>query len=172
MSDLSNTGLAPDPNMLINLDAPAQFTVQDYLSMVQNFNSLTIAMQQQQQAFAQHQQVQEAAMQLITNHLAAIPTTLSQPTIPSVPTLTPSLNVKPMFNLPKEFKGKATEVESFLDTINNTVELQCTSLTVECDKSLYMATFLGEGSPRQWLCGVKISNLTLIENFAQFKDAF
>ncbi|KAF5344310.1 hypothetical protein D9757_014030 [Collybiopsis confluens] len=77
----------------------------------------------------------------------------------------------PSFEKPDRFKGKSSEVETFVDAIQDAVELQGNSLTTERSKCIYMSTFL-ENSPKQWYRGIKKSHPLLLESFPLFIKAF
>jgi hypothetical protein len=157
-----------DTNPDMDLDAPAQFTVRDYLTVIQGFQNLTQTLQQQQNASAQLFWTQEAAMQSITNHLASLstntPPSQPAPTTTTAATTTAILNsnLKPVFNQPLIFKGKSTDIELFINSIDNGIELQLSSLPTDHAKCIYMASFFGEGSPKQWYHGIKLTNTNLM----------
>ncbi|KAF5367904.1 hypothetical protein D9757_011236 [Collybiopsis confluens] len=97
-----------------------------------------------------------------------VPTPAPAPT--SVP-VTVTAGKPPSFEKPDRFKGKSSEVETFVGAIQDAVELQGNSLTTERSKCIYMSTFL-ENSPKQWYCGIKKSHPLLLESFPLFIMAF
>ncbi|KAF5389399.1 hypothetical protein D9757_004405 [Collybiopsis confluens] len=155
----------------ITLLAPASQL--DYITLLQNFQQLNNTMQQQQQAFNNAQQSQEAAFNLINTQLFDLPTTHTSASAPYAPApATDSIASKPTFNPPNEFKGKVLEVDVFISSINTAVCLQRAALITKEDKCLYMTTFLGEGTPAQWYCGILVSKPNILNSFANFKTAF
>ncbi|KAF5391221.1 hypothetical protein D9757_003056 [Collybiopsis confluens] len=162
-----------DPNAPLSHNAPVQLTVLDYITLLQNFQQLNNIMQQQQQAFNNAQQSHEAAFDLINTRLSNLPTAYTSAPAPYAPApATSSVASKPTFNPPKEFKGKVSEVDAFISSIDTAVRLQRAALITEEDKCLYMTTFLGEGTPAQWYRGVLVSKPNILNDFADFKTAF
>ncbi|KAF5365547.1 hypothetical protein D9757_010892 [Collybiopsis confluens] len=114
------------------------------------------------------------------NSLMTQGSTVVPPPQPPVPTPAPAhtsvpvtvtAGKPPSFEKPDRFKGKSSEVETFVDAIQDAVELQGNSLTTERSKCIYMSTFL-ENSPKQWYRGIKKSHPLLLESFPLFIKAF
>ncbi|KAF5375627.1 hypothetical protein D9757_008526 [Collybiopsis confluens] len=93
------------------------------------------------------------------------------PAAAPVPVAVTSQGKPPSFEKPDRFKGKSSEVETFVDAIQDAIELQGNSLATERSKCIYMSTFL-ENSPKQWYRGIKKSHPHLLDNFSLFLKAF
>jgi Retrotransposon gag protein len=78
----------------------------------------------------------------------------------------------PRFREPFVFKGKATEVNDFLMLIKDAIHLSRKALPTEDDKCIYMATYLAEGSPRQWYTAVRLKHADTLLSFDQFCEDF
>ncbi|KAJ2936128.1 hypothetical protein H1R20_g962, partial [Candolleomyces eurysporus] len=80
----------------------------------------------------------------------------------------------PKFREPRVFNGRADQVDGFLREIENTIFLQCRSLSTDRDRVLYMGTFLGDGSPGIWYHTVQLNNAAtgLLDNYPGFVNAF
>ncbi|KAJ3825558.1 hypothetical protein F5880DRAFT_223397, partial [Lentinula raphanica] len=70
-----------------------------------------------------------------------------QPPIPSTTAVTN--RGTPKFKEPSIFTGKATQVVGFLQEIRDTLHLLRGTYTTDKDKCLYMATYFGEGTPKE-----------------------
>jgi hypothetical protein len=86
--------------------------------------------------------------------------------------VTPNPRGNPRFREPFVFKGKATEVNDFLMLIKDAIHLSRKALPTEDDKCIYMATYLAEGSPRQWYTAVRLKHTDTLLNFEQFCEDF
>ena len=97
----------------------------------------------------------------VVHHNAAIPPAPPYP-VPSVPSVTAGLqapidpdagNIK--IRPPKIFDGRSSEVEGFLNKMDNCVYLQRKNLKVERDKCYYFRRYLKDGSLVDWFLNLK-----------------
>ncbi|KAG5639922.1 hypothetical protein DXG03_002361, partial [Asterophora parasitica] len=165
----------PQPDQQPQGPTMAQPTWADFAQLVQGFTSMGQALWQSQELNAQTTH----AMHVITDRLAQLGTTAVQPT----PFITPTQPVAPSvpitdprgalcFCKPRPFKGKAANVPKFLQDVCDAVQLLCTQLPLEEDCCIYMASFLEDGSPKQWYTYVKKSKTHLLQDFNAFCKAF
>ncbi|KAF5339905.1 hypothetical protein D9758_015029 [Tetrapyrgos nigripes] len=92
------------------------------------------------------------------------------PVRPSSPP--PSSSYKPpSFTPPTPFKGKATDVETFIDSVQDAVELLGRTLTTDRQKCIYMATLFAE-APKQWYRAIRTSKPELLDSFTDFITSF
>ncbi|EEB88878.1 hypothetical protein MPER_13098, partial [Moniliophthora perniciosa FA553] len=89
----------------------------------------------------------------------------------TTPSGTPSSGT-PKFKEPRVFDGKGTSVVPFLQEIKNAVYLSRRSLATEKDKCVYLSTYLGNGSPREWYNSIDIQTPELLNDFDKFTDDF
>ncbi|KAG5641633.1 hypothetical protein DXG03_004570 [Asterophora parasitica] len=68
--------------------------------------------------------------------------------------------------------GKAADVPKFLQDICDAVQLSRAQLPLKEDCCVYMASFLEDGSPKQWYTYVKKSETHLLQDFDAFCKAF
>jgi hypothetical protein len=73
---------------------------------------------------------------------------------------------------PRRFNGKISEVEPFLNEIEDCVYIQRFALTTEEDKSRYMGHHMGDGSPTEWFTNVKCNSSHLLLDFTLFVSDF
>ncbi|THU91610.1 hypothetical protein K435DRAFT_863266 [Dendrothele bispora CBS 962.96] len=92
------------------------------------------------------------------------------PVIPSEPATFVSTE-PPLFTAPSTFKGKASEIEEFIQAVEDAVDLRLTSLHTDGQKCLYMSTLLGDGAPKQWYCSIRLNKSSLLGSFTEFTDS-
>ncbi|OCH85188.1 hypothetical protein OBBRIDRAFT_331111, partial [Obba rivulosa] len=68
----------------------------------------------------------------------------------------------PRFKDPRTFDGSAAQVEPFLTEMENALYLQRRSITTDYEKSLYLSTWLKDGSPKSWFYAVQKTNPGLL----------
>lgn len=89
------------------------------------------------------------------------------------PAVAPALpHGTPRFKEPFVFGGSAAEVEPWIDEITNAVFLQSATLPDDYRRSLYLAGYLKQGSPKSWYYGVKASSPHLLSDFSALLDNF
>ncbi|KAG5633732.1 hypothetical protein DXG03_006743, partial [Asterophora parasitica] len=116
------------------------------------------------------------AMHAITDRLANLGTSATQPTHfvahaqPAAPTTDP--RGAPRFRKPRTFKGKAADVQKFLQDVRDAVQLSRAQLPLEQDRCVYLASFLEDGSPKQWYTYIVKSEAHLLQDFDAFCDVF
>jgi hypothetical protein len=71
----------------------------------------------------------------------------------------------PKFKKPRTFNRKATSVTPFLQEVQNTVFLSHQSLLSKKDKCVYLSTYLGNGSPKDWYNSVEKQQGELLYSF-------
>ncbi|KAK1224215.1 hypothetical protein PQX77_012899 [Marasmius sp. AFHP31] len=76
------------------------------------------------------------------------------------------------FKKPDVFKGKAETVPGFILDIRNTLYLQCAAYKTDRDKSLYLCTYLADGSPKDFLRSIDATRPELLDDFEDFLKAF
>lgn len=70
------------------------------------------------------------------------------------------------------FSGKPRDVETFLVSILDVIELLRRTLATNCERSLYMGTALGEGSTQTWYVSICTNEPNLLDNFEEFVKHF
>jgi hypothetical protein len=78
----------------------------------------------------------------------------------------------PRFKEPRVFNGNASEAVPFLNEIEDAVKLSRTTLPTESDKAMYLASYLGNGSPMSWYTALKLTSPHLLDNFPLFVQNF
>ncbi|KAB5587600.1 hypothetical protein CTheo_8962 [Ceratobasidium theobromae] len=87
---------------------------------------------------------------------------------PTTPTMHPIKGMKLA-----QFSRKVQDVEQFFQDLHDDIELQGPAFSLDCQKVLYMATFLRETqTTHNWVAGVCISHPTHLDNFKAFMEAF
>lgn len=76
------------------------------------------------------------------------------------------------FREPPVFKGKPKELDGFLFAIQDGIDLQRHAFTSDTERVTYMVGYLGEGSPRAWLTGVRKHSSALLADYSAFVAAF
>lgn len=66
------------------------------------------------------------------------------------------------FHYPHVSDRSPTLVELFLIDLHNTIHLQCCNLVTDFDKSIYLSTWLQDGSLKSWFCAIKKTNPQLL----------
>ncbi|KAJ3965156.1 hypothetical protein EV361DRAFT_873425 [Lentinula raphanica] len=101
------------------------------------------------------------------NELANIVSASAQtPAVPPHPSTPPSTTPamfnaaprSPKFKEPTVFDGKGSKVEGFIQEISDALTLLRNTYTSGQDKCLYMASYLGDGTPREWYKSIRINN--------------
>uniref|UniRef100_A0A0W0EY74 Retrotransposon gag domain-containing protein n=1 Tax=Moniliophthora roreri TaxID=221103 RepID=A0A0W0EY74_MONRR len=164
----SSQGEPPYPgetdNNFVDMNTPRQLTVGEFTNIANSF----LCMEQM------------LAQQITVLHVAPDPVIVQPPLLtlkPPVLSLDPTPVVlikpspKPTFNPLPTFKGKANEVDSFLDVVEDTVELQASALLTDWSKCIYLAGFLGEMG-KLWYRGLKKAGLEYLDNWNKFHKAF
>lgn len=97
----------------------------------------------------------------------------------SAPTTTLTPQGTPKFKEPTVFNGKATQVVGFLQEIRDALYLLRSTYVTDKDKCIYLATYLGEGTPKEWYKSILISDADcvykedeLVQNFDKFTAHF
>ncbi|KAG5634287.1 hypothetical protein DXG03_005991, partial [Asterophora parasitica] len=150
----------------------AQPTWADFAQLVQGFTSMGQALRQSQELNAQTVH----AMHVITDRLANLGTSATQPTHfvahaqPAAPTTDPC--GAPHFRELRTFKGKAANVQKFLQDVRDAMQLLRAQLLLEQDRCVYLALFLKDGSPKQWYTYIVKSEAHLLQDFDAFCDVF
>ncbi|KAG5635909.1 hypothetical protein DXG03_005147 [Asterophora parasitica] len=123
----------PQPDQQSQGPATAQPTWADFAQLVQGFTSMGQALRQSQELNTQIAH----AMRAITDRLANLGTSATQPTHfvmhaqPAAPTTDP--RGAPRFREPQTFKGKATDVQKFLQDVRDAVQLLRAQLPLKQD---------------------------------------
>ncbi|KAJ3763906.1 hypothetical protein EV360DRAFT_65954, partial [Lentinula raphanica] len=99
---------------------------------------------------------------LVTNLPAPTPRQPTPP--PTIPALSGSAPKSPKFKEPSTFDGKGSKVEGFMQEISDALTLLRHNYTSEQDKCLYMASYLGDGTPREWYKSVRINDRDLTDS--------
>lgn len=73
---------------------------------------------------------------------------------------------------PRVFNGKAAEVEAFIDEVSNAIHLQRRSLTTDYDRSIYLAAYLEDGSPKSWYQAIRLTATHLLDDFDSLIENF
>ena len=117
---------------------------------------------------------QQAYTQQILANLAAQVNGIALAQTSSTTTTAPSGTSRnaPKFREPRIFTGKASDVEAFLNEMRDAVQLSRGQLPVDRDRSIYMGTYLGDGSPKSWYNSVRKHNDSLLDNFTAFCERF
>ena len=68
------------------------------------------------------------------------------------------------------FNSTTSEVEPFIDEVETNMRLQC--MTDNLDKTGYLSTYLKDGNPKTWYCGIKTLNASLLSDYPTFIVAF
>ncbi|KAF5354499.1 hypothetical protein D9758_012400 [Tetrapyrgos nigripes] len=68
-------------------------------------------------------------------------------------------------------EGKATDVEVFIDSVQDAVELLGRNLAMDRQKCIYMATLFAEAL-KQWYCAIRSSQPDLLDSFTNFIASF
>jgi hypothetical protein len=78
----------------------------------------------------------------------------------------------PKFKEPTMFTGKATQVVGFIQEVKDTVYLLRDVYVLDKDKCIYMSTYLGPGTPKEWYNSILLLSPDLLDDFSGFCDAF
>ena len=114
----------------------------------------------------------------LIHHNAAIPPAPPYP-VPPVPSIAAGLqapvnpdagNVK--IHPLRMFNGRSSEVEGFLNEMDNCVYLQRKNLKLERDKCYYFGRYLKDGSPVDLFSNLKQTQSPLLNNFTTFQTQF
>ena len=89
---------------------------------------------------------------------------------PQVPVDPDAGNIK--IHPPRMFDGRSSEVDGFLNEMDDCVYLQRKDLKVERDKCYYFGRYLKDGSLVDWFQNLKHTQSPLLENFAAFQTQF
>ena len=73
---------------------------------------------------------------------------------------------------PRQFTGKASDVEAFLDEITNYIYLQRRQITTDYKKSLLLSLYLADGNPKSWYQAIKNSTPNLLHDFDLLLEDF
>ena len=73
---------------------------------------------------------------------------------------------------PRIFDGRSSEVEGFLNEMDDCVYLQRKNLKVERDKCYYFGRYLKDGSLVDWFLNLKQTRSPLLDNFMAFQMQF
>lgn len=118
--------------------------------------------------------LQKAQQHSLTSSIPSLassaPLTVSAPVVPS--DHSEVHHATPKINLPKVFSGKPRDVETFLVSILDVIELLRRTLATNCERSLYMGTALGEGSTQTWYVSICTNEPNLLDNFEEFVKHF
>jgi hypothetical protein len=165
-----------------DMNAPASITFGD-LQILQNTVAQVSTIQEQLDGLQSFQNTTNTTLSTINSSLDAIQITLQAlspnppPPPPNPPvvvtTTTPNSSFKPpSFTAPALFKGKASDVETFIDAVLDAVELCGGTLQTEKQKCIYMSTLFADGSPKQWYRAIKINEPNFLNSFANFVSRF
>jgi len=99
----------------------------------------------------QSQEAISTTMQALTAQIATLSTQVPTATRSTATAATPtapsgSVRVKE----PRQFTGKASDVEAFLDEITNNLYLQRRQITTDYEQSLFLSLYLTDGNPKSW----------------------
>ncbi|KAF5362750.1 hypothetical protein D9758_011704 [Tetrapyrgos nigripes] len=100
------------------------------------------------------------------------PPTTSTSTSAPIPATTSTDSTKPpTFTPPSLFKGKVTEVEMFIHSVKDAVELLGATLPTDRKKGIYMGMHMAD-SAKQWYNSIRINEDHLLDSFADFIETF
>lgn len=156
------TGAAPAPNSatpVFNVepgpeDSPA---LQALAQAVHAISGLAAA----QTTFATNQQVIQEAIA----HLMA-----SMQTPGTIRASVPPGSIR--FRDPRTFNGTPAAVKPFLTDLRNAIHLQRRSLVTDFDKSIYMSTWLEDGSPKSWFWAIEKTQPDLLNHHEDLIEDF
>ncbi|KAF4609748.1 hypothetical protein D9613_011974 [Agrocybe pediades] len=131
------------------------------------------ALGQNYQAYANQQRLEtehhRRTLQAIIDQLGSTaPVSLD----PNSPSPIPHGSGVPRFHKPRVYDGSPTELDVFVREVTTALFLQRHSLPTDRDKSLYLSSYLADGSPTSWLTSIKKTQPHLFDNYAAFLDAF
>ena len=148
---------AGSPQVNVNpADPPA---LQALAQAINTIASLT----QAQAEFAQNQHSLQQTLSNIALTLGQGNGTTSTPSIPSGTV---------RFHDPRVFDGSPASVEPFLVDLRNAIHLQRRNLVTDYDKSIYLSTWLQDGSPKSWFWAIEKTNPQLLNNHAALLEDF
>ncbi|KAG5640472.1 hypothetical protein DXG03_008545 [Asterophora parasitica] len=147
----------PQPDQQSQGPAMAQPTWADFAQLVQGFTSMGQALRQSQELNTQSVHAMHP-MHFVVHAQPAVPTT--------------DPRSAPHFRKPRTFKGKAADVQKFLQDVCDAVQLLRMQLPLKQDRCVYLASFLEDGSPKQWYTYIVKSEAHLLQDFDAFCDAF
>ena len=73
---------------------------------------------------------------------------------------------------PRQFTGKASDVEAFLDKITNYIYLQRHQIMTDYEKSLLLSLYLADGNPKSWYQAIKNLTPDLLHDFNLLLEDF
>ncbi|KAK1234121.1 hypothetical protein PQX77_002678 [Marasmius sp. AFHP31] len=76
------------------------------------------------------------------------------------------------FNEPTMFSGQATAIPGFVQSIKDTLYLQCHIYVTDKDKCIYMSTYFSQGLAKEWYNAVLKLNPSCLDEFDNFLTAF
>lgn len=128
------------------------------------------------QSTNESQAVLSAAMQTLATQVSTLTaqTANLQQSLPTpTPAATPagpsgSIRIKE----PCVFSGKASEVEVFLDEVQNNLYLQCRQIITNYEQSLFLSLYLADGNPKSWYPAIKSSWPNLLNDFEALVEDF
>lgn len=80
----------------------------------------------------------------------------------------PSLKIRE----PRVFDGRVSEVDGFVNEMDDCIFLQRKSFDSERDKCYYFGRYLKDGSPVEWFTNLKRENSSLLDNYDLFLQSF
>ena len=121
----------------------------------------------------QSQEAISTTMQALTAQIATLSTQVPTATWSTATAATPtapsrSVRVKE----PRQFTGKASDVEAFLDEITNNLYLQRRQITTDYEQSLFLSLYLTDGNPKSWYQAIRSSTPDLLHDFDGFVEDF
>ncbi|EMD37514.1 hypothetical protein CERSUDRAFT_35437, partial [Gelatoporia subvermispora B] len=78
----------------------------------------------------------------------------------------------PRFKDPRVFDGSPSSVDPFLAELENALYLQRRSIMTGYEKSLYLSTWLKDGSPKSWFFALQKTNPDLLLDFDELLKDF
>ncbi|KAJ2914470.1 hypothetical protein MD484_g5942, partial [Candolleomyces efflorescens] len=73
---------------------------------------------------------------------------------------------------PRQFNGRADQVDPFLQDVTTAVFLQRRSLATDREKVIYLSLYLADGAPSVWYQNIKTNKPHLLDDFDQFVATF
>lgn len=164
---------APEPS------APADNAPVDTMSPEGERNALwnaIVALGSQAEKITESQRLFGSALEALTERILSTPApTLPAGSAAAVPAVSLPRGA-PRFKEPFVFSGLSTEVEPWIDEVQNAIHLQRNTLIDDYDKAVYLAGYLKQGSPKSWYYGVRNSQPHLLHRFddllADFRTHF
>ncbi|EPS97350.1 hypothetical protein FOMPIDRAFT_93653 [Fomitopsis schrenkii] len=122
-------------------------------ALAQAINTIS-SLSQAQATFAENQQALQQVLAGIASNLQSV----GAPSAPSVPPGTVR------FHDPHVFDGSPASVEPFLVDLRNAIHLQRRNLVTDYDKSIYLSTWLQDGSSKSWFWAIEKTNPHLLHD--------